>query len=349
MRRQHMRNRCSNIGVSIVMIAIMTLAPVSLFGQQKLAQTGFQWLSVVSDARAAALGETMTSLQVGSSAMFFNPAGMSDMRGLISVSGSSNEWIADINHYTLALAVKPARGNYGVFGLSFQSVDYGEFIGTRVHPGIEQGYIDTGIFKLTSYALGLGYARQLSDRFSVGGHARYLSQDLGESMIATNIRRIDEDTWEADTSFVSNKLAPFVFDFGTQYRTGFRSLVFGMSVRNFSREVSYAEEGMQAPLVFTLGISMDMMDFAHESSFEQSLILSVDASHHRDHPQQVKVGLDYRLMNTLSLRIGYIANNFEDDISYGLGLSQFGFDFDYSYTPFGVWGSVQRLTFRFSY
>jgi hypothetical protein len=46
---------------------------------QKLAQSGFQFLSVVSDARAAAMAEAMTSLEIGSSALFFNPAGMADM------------------------------------------------------------------------------------------------------------------------------------------------------------------------------------------------------------------------------------------------------------------------------
>jgi hypothetical protein len=331
-----------------IAFAMVWLIPLTAKPQQKLAQTGFQFLGVVSDARAAALGETMTSLQIGSSAMFFNPAGMASMKGVFGISTSINQWIADIDHYTFAIAVSPARGNYGVFGFSLQSVDYGDFIGTRIDPSGEKGYIDTEIFSLNSLAIGIGYARQLSERFSVGGHARWVRQDLGESMTAVNIRRIDQDNRTADTSLVSNKLSPLVFDFGTQYRTGIKSLVFGMSVRNFSREVKYAEEGFQAPLVFTLGISMDMMDLLRESSFEQSLILSVDMSHHRDHPQQVKIGFDYRLLNTLSLRIGYISNNDEDDISYGLGLSQFGLDIDYSYTPFGVFGSVQRLTARFS-
>jgi hypothetical protein len=121
-----------------------------------------------------------------------------------------------------------------------------------------------------------------------------------------------------------------------------------MSVRNFSAEYKYGEETMQAPLTFTLGISMDVMDLAGELPFDQSLYVSVDASHHRDHPEQVKLGLDYRLMDMISLRGGYISSNDESGFSFGVGVTQFGFAFDYAYTPFGLFDKVQRFTARFA-
>ncbi|MBN1302397.1 MAG: PorV/PorQ family protein [Melioribacteraceae bacterium] len=309
---------------------------------QKLAQSGFQFLSVVSDARGAAMAEAMTSLQVGSSALFFNPAGMSGLENFIDVSASINQWIADINHYTLSAAINPFEGNFGVFGISIQSVDYGEFYGTRVNPATDLGYDDTGIFKLSAVAVGLGYAKQITDRFSIGGQVRWVKQDLGESLVA--------DVTEVDTSAVSqkNELTPFVFDFGTQFRTGIESLVFGMSIRNFSNEVKYAEEGFQAPLVFTLGISMNVIDLIGELPLDQSLFISIDASHHRDHPEQIKIGIDYELLNMISLRGGYVSGSSETGFTFGLGVSRYGFAFDYSYTPFGVWDKVQRMTARFS-
>lgn len=316
------------------------------YGQekQKLAQSGFQFLSVVSDARAAAMAEAMTSLQFGSSALFFNPAGMSDMQTFLDVSVSANKWIADINHYTFSLAVNPYNGNYGVIGFTIQSVDYGEFYGTRVNKASPLGYDDIGIFKLSALAIGVGYAKQLSDKFSVGGQIRWVRQDLGESIIPVINSGID-----TTQKTVSNKLNPFIFDFGTLYRTGVKSLVFGMSVRNFSKEVKYAKEGFQAPLVFTLGISMNLLDLVGELPFNQSLYLSIDASHHRDHPEQIKVGLDYKLFNAFSVRGGYMSNNFESGFTFGLGIAQYGFAFDYSYTPFGVFDKVQRFTARFSF
>jgi len=116
---------------------------------------------------------------------------------------------------------------------------------------------------------------------------------LGESLTPVVV---NNDTSVQNTS---NKLSPLVFDFGTQFRTGIKSLVFGMSVRNFSTEVKYAQEGFQAPLTFTLGISMNAMDLVGELPFDQALLVSLDASHYRDHPEQVKIGLEYKIMDIL--------------------------------------------------
>ena len=335
----------------------LTLLAVSFLSEnntaqeyKKLAQTGFQFLSVVSDARGAAMAEAMTSLQTGSSALFFNPAGMADMATFFDVSASTNKWIADINHTAFSLALNPFSGNYGVIGFSVQMVNYGDFYGTVVNRANPQGYDDTGIFSLKALALGIGYAKQVTDRFSIGGQVKWIRQDLGESTIPVNIRvnPINEDTRIADTATTSNKLSPFVFDFGTQFRTGIKSLVFGMSVRNFSKEVEYVDEGIQAPMVFTLGISMDVMDLLNELTVKQSLLVSLDASHYRDHPEQIKVGLDYKILDVFSIRGGYISSNDESDFTYGIGITKYGFSFDYSYTPFGVFDNVQRFTARFS-
>jgi hypothetical protein len=340
---------------TIITAFLLSICLISTIGfsqeNKKIAQTGFQFLSVVSDAHASSMAESMTSLRFGSSSLFFNPAGMAEMDNFIDLSASNNEWIADIAHYTFSLAINPYDGDYGVIGFSVQSVNYGEFFGTRVSDNA-QGYEDTGIFELSAIAIGLGYAKQLTDRFSVGGQIRWVQQDLGDSYTAVNIRPDPSDSTGnrriSDIEVVSNKLSPFVFDFGTQFKTGFKSLVFGMSVRNFSPEYKYVEEAFQAPLTFTLGISMNMMDLVETLPLDQALLFSIDASHHRDHPEQVKVGLEYRILNTVSLRGGYISSDDESDFSFGMGVTQFGFTIDYSYTPFGVFDKVQRFTARFS-
>jgi hypothetical protein len=296
----------------------------------------------------------MTTLRMGSASLFFNPAGMAEMDGTWDFSGSANMWIADIKHYTFSLGFKPMHGDFGTFGVSVQHVNYGEFFGTRLNRALPLQYEDTGIFKLYAFAVGVGYAKQLSDRFSVGGHVRWAHQDLGESMTATNIQThnagTDSSYETSDTLMVSNTMSPFVFDFGTQFKTGFKSLVFGMSVRNFSGEVKYATEGFEAPLVFTLGISMDLMDFFNDLKSDHSLYCSIDASHHRDHPEQIKIGLEYTFMQLVALRAGYAsADNDETNFSYGIGVSKYGFTFDYAYTPYGVFNAVQRMTFRYMY
>jgi len=353
-----MKNRTFKLIVG-VLIGCLFLSIGWAQDYQKLAQTGFKFLSVVSDARGAAMANTMTSLQIGSSALFFNPAGMSRMENTLDIAASNNQWIADIKHYTVSMALNPFRGDYGVLGFSLQYVNYGNFVGTRVSadPANLKGYDDTGIFKLNALALGVGYAKSISDQFSVGGQVHWAHQDLGESLVPTVAPHIPvlDSAGHATGAFVDsagtaeNKLNPLVFDFGTQFKTGIMSLTFGMSVRNFSKEIQYVYEQFQLPLVFTLGISMDLMDLIGKVPLDQSLYMSVDASHYRDHPEQLKIGVEYNVLKMFSLRGGYATNSDEGGMSFGVGVSHFGFAFDYAYTPNSVFNNVQRMTARFSF
>lgn len=319
----------------LALIIICMLGMLS--AEQKLAQTGFQFLSVATEARGGALGSAMTSVEMESGALFFNPSTMARMEEKVSIGFTQNNWIADITHYAFSAAYKPMGGRYGVFGVSYMYVDYGEVQGTMVWEN-DQGYIDTEVLNPSAYVFGLGYAKSLTDKFSVGGQVKYAGQNLGKSMVPVG-----------DDSLTVTKNLAFAtsFDFGTLYKTGWKSLQFGMSVRNFSQEVEYEKESFLLPLTFRIGISMDLMDFV-ENSGAHSLLLSVDASHPRSYQEQLRVGLEYSLMHTLYARLGYVNNSDENDISYGVGINKFGFVIDYAYTPFGVFDNVQRFTIKFA-
>lgn len=325
----------------------------------KLAQTGMQFLSVVSDARAAALGNSVTTLPMGSSSLFFNPATMTESK-FLEMSTSINQWIADIRHNTLSLSINPANGDYGVFGISVQSVDYGEIIGTVVDNSKPQGFSDFSEIGLSNpnpkgLAIGLGYAKSLNTQFSVGGQVRYVHQDLGASIIAADtVRHIDTLATPRDTTvvinrnLVNNRKAPIVFDFGTTFKTGFKSLVLGMSVRNFATEVKYADESFELPLTFNVGLSMDVMDFFEDRSFISSVFVSTNAVHNRDYHEQIYVGTEITVLQALALRGGYVSSSDENALSFGFGVSLVGVTFDYAYTPYGIFDKVQRFTLRYS-
>ena len=72
---------------------------------KKLAQTGFQFLSVTSDARAAGMGNAVTATGLGSSSLFFNPAGLALMNSKMDLSFSTNSWIADISHNSFSFGL----------------------------------------------------------------------------------------------------------------------------------------------------------------------------------------------------------------------------------------------------
>lgn len=126
-----------------------------------------------------------------------------------------------------------------------------------------------------------------------------------------------------------------------------------MSIRNFAREIKYKQEGFQLPLIFQIGASFNFADLMEVDKNEHSFLLSVDANHPRDYPEQIMAGLEYTFMNILSLRGGFSTPNDERNFSYGLGLKKMlvvlNFAVDYAYTPFGIFNDVHRISINFAY
>ncbi|UCD39031.1 MAG: PorV/PorQ family protein [Fidelibacterota bacterium] len=322
---------------SVVVLVSTLLTGSSLLGQVKLAQSGFQFLSIGADARATGMAEAMTTSDWGSGALFFNPAGMAQMPTAFDLAASRNQWIADITHNAFSMAINPANGVLGVFGISLFSVDYGEIEGTMYWES-DAGYIDTEVFTPGAIAVGVGYARAISDRFSVGGHVKYVGQHLGESVVPVG----DSLTAKKNLAFAT------AVDFGTLFKTGFRGLVFGMSIRNFSGEVKYERETFQLPLTFRMGLAANLFEFLGVQSGSQALHLRVDASHPRAFSEQMNVGIEYGFLNTVFLRGGYLVNYDERGGTFGVGVQLLGLHVDYAYTPFGIFDQVQQFTIRFA-
>jgi len=104
-------------------------------------------------------------------------------------------------------------------------------------------------------------------------------------------------------------------------------------------------------LTFKIGLSMNMMDLLDVEPGTQDLLLSVDAEHPRDYPEQLRVGVEYVFSNAIAFRVGYVGPTDERSVSYGVGVQQAWFGtqlgVDYSYTPFGIFDHVQTLSVRF--
>jgi len=347
--KKNMKNTILNSALIILMILMQSQFTFSQ--KQKLAQTGLKFLNVSLDARISAFGDAVTSLENNSSAMFYNPAGMARLDNVANITIGSTKFIADFNYYNASIAFAPFDGDYGVIGFSFVSVDYGDFYGT-VRADNDQGYLDIGTFSPTAISFGIGYAKTLSEKFAIGGNVKYVRQSLGTSVIG-NVVTDPVSSGYASGTTEDNKLDVLAFDFGLIYKTGFKSLDIGMSVRNFAREVKYKQEGFQLPLIFQIGASFNLADLLEVDKQMHSLLLTVDANHPRDFKEQILVGLEYTFMNMISLRGGYSAPNDERSFSAGVGLKKniegLNLGVDYSYTPFGIFNSVHRITVNFAY
>lgn len=311
---------------------------------QKRGQTGMKFLSVSLDGRAAGMANAVTSTDIGSSvSMFYNPASMAYLDGNASVAFGKTQWIVDIDYDWGSVSFAPGQGKFGVFGLHLMAVNYGDITQT-IRDDNERGYTDLGTFSPSSFVIGLGYAKALSDKFSVGGNLKYVSEDLGNSVVSFDGSAAVQQ---------ENKANAVAFDLGFLYRTGFRSLNFAMAVRNFASDKRYEEESFELPLTFSIGISMDLVDLTSMDKEMHSFLLSVDTQRPRDFAEQIKFGGEYTFRKFLSLRGGYITPTDEEGFSLGAGLNanlgNVGFNFDYAYTDFGVFDKVQRFSFQFGF
>ncbi len=178
----------------------------------------------------------------------------------------------------------------------------------------------TGMLDATALSVGATYARRLTDKFLVGGQARYAYQHLGESIFA-NVG-VDLDSLTVDSTFTkTNDVSGLSFEIGTIFYPGlWPSLKVGMDIKNFSQEFEYKDEPFQLPLTFTLGFAVDLFEVIGLDG-GNSLLLAVDALHPRDYSERIHVGAEFGFMNMAFIRAGYKFNYDIESLSLGGGLN----------------------------
>ncbi len=325
-----------------IILLLVALTSTSEAIMKKVAQAGFQFLKIGVGARAVGMGESYTAIGRDVNAIFWNPAGLAYVQDR-EITFSHTNWIADISHDAVAAAWN--MGRIGVFGVSFITMNYGDFYYTSVDFSTNNLYGYSGgkrfggnTFGVTEYALGIAYARSFTDKFTLGGQVKYVYQSLGNSRIAVRGK---------ETS-VKNEAGAIAFDFGTLYYTGIKDLRLAMSIQNFSRDIKYELEAFPLPLTFRIGLAMNIFSLWNMEN-SQTLTISVDALHPRDYTERIHFGAEYWFQDMVALRGGYKFNYDEESLTAGAGMKykmgNFGLVLDYAYTAFGeAFGSVHRFT-----
>ncbi|HKJ80845.1 MAG TPA: PorV/PorQ family protein [Ignavibacteriaceae bacterium] len=299
-------------------------------------QASMTFLLVGVSPKAAAMGEAYTALSRGVESVFYNPAGLTEMDSKYQAFVSSTQWFADIKY--LAAAIGYNAGDLGAFAFSFITVDYGKIKGTALVPGSGGGfdYVLTGdVPNVGAYSFGLTYVKAISTKFSIGGTVKYVGQQLGQLTDGTGTH--------------DNNASKLVFDLGVKYIPGIESLRLGMSIRNFSTFVQYQNFQSPLPLVFSVGLGMNIMDVIDKTiSTNHSLILSSEFVHPNDYTERVNTGIEYTFMKTVSLRAGYESNQDIFGWSGGLGFEHSidgtALEIDYSYSTTQYFNGVNRFS-----
>lgn len=319
---------------------------MEVHAQKKRAQTTMKFLSTSTSARAAALSDAVTGVEMGALSMFYNPAGMARFEGTFDATFNYVGFIADINYSAAGIVYRPKNGRYGVFGLNFVTVDYGDLQETVLDFTADRGYRDVGTFSPSAFAAGIGYGLVVTEQFSVGGNLRYANL-----MLANAATSLSDDGGYNRTRYEEST---FVVDFGVLFKTGLESLNFAMSIRNYSPEIRFQDENQELPLTFRIGLAMNVFDLTNINPNYHKLNLSIDANRPRDFDEQILIGAEYLFLDKLALRSGYVFPSDEQGASFGVGFVQpfgatKGLRVDYSYTAFGIFNSVSRFSAQITF
>lgn len=307
--------------ILLLPLAALLLYPALCFGQAKVGTAGAQFLEIGVSARAIGMGEAFLGVSDDASALYYNPGGLSLLTQK-EVIFTHVRYPADIN-YNFIGAVMPTPSLAGTFGVAFY------WLGMDDMPVTTYGAITgTGqTFTSRDYALGFTYSAGLTDRFSIGVTAKYITQLL--------------DTYKA---------TGWAADLGTYYDTGFRNFKICMSIANFGPDMKFIKESYPLPIDFKFGTAIDIIQ--SESS---RLTAAVQASHPNDNLEKYAFGLEYWFNNMFALRAGkkfnydyYDDSKFSGGITFGAGarlpISSYRISLDYAYQDLGYLDSVNRFS-----
>jgi len=324
-----MKNR--SIKYIINFCALLLAIPASaqlipVLGSQRAGTAMGAFLKIGVGSRAVAMGGAFVAVANDASALYWNPAGITQIEQN-QISFAHTEWVLDIQHEYLGYVHKLSPTSR--LGLSVLTLHTDEWEETTTYKPTGSGnYVRYG-----DIAVGLTYAKKMTDRFSLGFGLKYFDETL--------------DTVHARNLF---------FDFGTFFKTGFGSSRFAVSVTNFGTNIKPSGslrssngdkiddwQDFAPPTIFRFGFAGEFIDTRF-----QKLTASAQLNHPNDNAENFSLGLEYWWRNMLATRGGYQFNADEKSWSVGAGLALplklIDFNVDVAYSGFGVLGNISRFS-----
>ncbi len=307
----------------------------------KVGTTAAQFLKIGAGARAIGMGGAYTGISNDIYATYYNPAGIATANSNGQVAFNHAEWLANIN--------------YDYAAASFNIQDLGVMFVTLTSLGVPEDKVrtfdfpegDGRVWDANSISIGLGFAKKLTENFSIGFQAKYLHEGI----------------WNSSAS-------GFALDVGTYYVTPFNGLVIGASISNFGTKMQlegrdilfnddpngnpdtgpnnvlakYQMDSYDIPLTFRIGLGMDIV-----KSRYLRVTGAIDATHPNDNTEYLNSGLEIAYNEFFFVRVGYkslFLRDSEQGLTFGGGINysfsdQLGVFVNYGWADYGRLKDVQ--------
>ena len=311
----------------------------------KVGTTAAAFLEIPVGATAIGMGSAYVGIADNATSLYWNPAGSASFTQDALIASHTN-WIADTKFDFVGLVLP--LGGFGNVGLSFTSLTMADMeVRTVIQPEGTGEFFSAG-----DLAVGVTYARKLTDRFSIGVTGKY----------------IQETIWHEGAN-------AFAMDFGTSFKTDlFGGMTIGATISNFGTKMqmigrdtrqfisvdasqlgtnsqipaAIETDSWDLPFLFQFGVATNVV-----KSNDYRVTAAVDALHPSDNYESMNVGIEAAYQEYFFVRTGFQSLFLPDSqggFSFGVGfasstlLSSAAVKFDYAYRDMGVLEGVHTFS-----
>jgi hypothetical protein len=299
-------------------IFLLLFTSISLGTNSKVGTTAYPFLKVGVGARASALGGAFVGLSDDESALYFNPAGLLQLKGNHFITYYNN-FITDIQSGFVGY-IHPYSDKINL-GLSINYFNYGSMEET------DSSGRSLGTFGAGDLCFAFSYARNIKPRLDLGANVKFILEN------------------ESAQNHSSDALA---LDLGGFYQLKDERTRLGAVVQNLGFQLKGFTSSHKDPLptVVKAGISHNLK--------EVPLLVAGDVSLPFDNDIYFSLGGEITYFKPLFLRLGWTSfgENFKTDsdkdkwagVSLGFGMHWRKYKFDYAYSSYADLGGIHRIT-----
>jgi uncharacterized protein UPF0164 len=280
----------------VVSLALLGMGLAPRGAAAATGEAGFAFLKLGIGARPMGMGSAYVALADDPTALYWNPAGLGSVEGA-QVTVMHNEWIQDFRQEFAGVAKSLGHGTagFGVSGFYSSEFEKRDDVGNLI-----------GHFGFNDFAVTGAYAHRFPHQATAGLAVKYIRE------------MIDQETASA-----------LAVDLGARMALGRSGVSLGAAVQNLGGNAKFISESFPLPRTFRAGAAVQR---ALGSSAKGTL--SGEFRQARGDDGRFHLGGELEYKERAALRAGALFGYDDQSLSFGLGLIQHRFRFDYALVPF---------------
>lgn len=314
-----------NIFLSIYLLSTLSLNIYSAFDKSSHGTTTTPIVKLNINPRCVSMGEACSSDVSDASSIDINPANLIKIRQT-SIFLSHNSFFEDISLQSLFYAKNLGKST-GSFGIGVKYLNYGKIEKTDEYAN------EIGSMNPNEIVISLGFASYLTgltrdkeERLVFGGIGKFIKQRLEDSA----------STLSADIGLTF----PYLFE---------KKLALSIVFQNIIGSIKMDKENYDVTKIIRIGSSVFLT---------KNITINSDIIMPQDNFLYIALGVETKIDITkrtkVFLRSGANTNNISDfkgfsNINFGFGIRNWEYSVDYSYSPFGDFGNIQRIALSINY